>query len=76
MESIRKPTSDEIRIIRYLAEKAKCKLEASWESKLMVKPITDMRIGPVYLLFQSEFVELKKEYLVSSCNFVIQTMYR
>ena len=57
MESIRKPTSDEIRIIRYLAEKAKCKLEASWESKLMVKPITDMRIGPVYLLFQSEFVE-------------------
>ncbi|SDG31626.1 hypothetical protein SAMN05216518_1268 [Bacteroidales bacterium KHT7] len=42
----------------------------------MVKPITDMRIGPVYLLFQSEFVELKKEYLVSSCNFVIQTMYR
>ncbi len=69
MESIRKPTSDEIRIIRYLAEKAKCKLEASWESKLMVKPITDMRIGPVYLLFQSEFVEHKKEFLVADCQF-------
>ena len=69
MESIRKPTSDEIRIIRHLAEKAKYKLEASWESKLMVKPITDMEFGPVYLLFQSEFVEQKKEYLVSSCQF-------
>ena len=69
MESNRKPTSDEIRIIRYLVDKAKCKLEASWESKLMVKPLTDMEIGPIYLLFQPECTEPKKELLVSQCVF-------
>ena len=42
MESNRKPTLDEIRIIRYLVEKAKCKLDDSWESNLMIKPLTDM----------------------------------
>ncbi len=69
MKSIRKPTSDEIRIIRYLAEKAKYKMEASWESNLMVKPLTNMKIGPVYLLYQSECIEPKRELLVSQCVF-------
>ena len=69
MESNRKPTLDEIRIIRYLVEKAKCKLDDSWESNLMIKPLTDMKIGPVTLLFQSEDSGISNGYLVSECGF-------
>ena len=69
MESNRKPTSDEIRIIRYLVDKAKCKLEASWESKLMVKSLTKMRIGPIALFCQPECSEKSNGVLVSNCSY-------
>ena len=69
MESYRKPTTDEIRIIRYLAEKANCRLGDSWENKLIVKPLTDMRIGPITLSFTSEYTEKGCGFSASDCSF-------
>ena len=69
MESYRKPTADEIRIIRYLAEKANFRLGDSWENELIVKPLTDMRIGPIALSFTSEYTEKGCGFSASDCSF-------
>ncbi|MFD2888296.1 DUF6984 family protein [Chitinophaga cymbidii] len=68
MESIRKPSSQELRLIKFLVCRAVKPLPANWESDLMVQPMQDGGMGSLtlfrhgYAVGKREFGEWSSEY--------------
>lgn len=65
----RKPTSDELRLIKFLVAESSVKLPNNWESQLTVKSMDDQGMGSLFL-FQSNKNERKFGEQISECTFI------
>ena len=50
MESSRKPSQDERRLLEFLVQKATVKFPSNWNTNLFVKPLNDEGMGSLLLL--------------------------
>lgn len=50
MESIRKPSQDEVKLLEFLIQKATIKFPSDWDTNLLVKPLNDGDMGSLKLI--------------------------
>lgn len=65
----RKPTNDELRLIKFLIAESSIKLPNNWELQLTVKPMNDQGMGSLFL-FLSNNNERKFGEQISECSFI------
>jgi hypothetical protein len=57
MESIRKPTHEELQILSQLINKAGIRVSSNWKQDLLVRPLTDGNMGSLRLITGTEPIE-------------------
>jgi len=70
MESNRKPTKDEERLLEFLIHKASVGITSNWKTSLLVQPMKDDGMGSLYLF--PDGIEAKNRLFgecVSECQF-------
>ena len=65
----RKPTNDELRLIKFLIAESSIKLPNNWELQLTVKPMNDQGMGSLFL-FLSNNNERRFGVQLSVCCFI------
>ena len=69
-EHIRRPTSEELLLIEYLAQKAQYTLKPDWQQGVWAEPITEEGIGSIAIAINNgELVKYKPSHVISDCMF-------